>query len=154
MISYWHSYRSEVSGIGGSQNEFVMAQLQIQGQLHWPEPKRFHNGPVTGPRSVALARPEVFSYWPSYRYKVSCIGPSQMISVCPSYRSEVSSSGLTRSVLVLVQLHVRGQLHWPEPNYFVLAQLHFQGQQQWPNPKSFCIGPVTGTRPVALAGAK
>ena len=55
MISYWHSYRSEVSGIGGSQNDFVMAR----GQLHWPDPKLFFIGQVTGPRLVALARPEV-----------------------------------------------------------------------------------------------
>ena len=33
------SYRSEVIGIGQSQSDFVLAQLQVRGQWHWPEPK-------------------------------------------------------------------------------------------------------------------
>ena len=120
VISYWPSYRSEVSCIGPSGSDFVLAKLQVPGQRHWPDPKWFRIGQfklqvrgqlhwserkwfrfgqVTGPRSVALTWPEVISYWPSYKFETSCIG-------------------LNWSDFVLDKLQVRGQLHWPDLKWF------------------------------------
>ena len=88
MISIWPNQSSKVSGIGLNQNDFVLAKLQARAQLHWPDLKCFRISPVTGPRSAALARTKMISYW-------------------PSYRSEVSGIGLTQSDFVLAQIQVR-----------------------------------------------
>ena len=79
-----------------------------------------------------MARPEVFSYWPSYRSEVSCSDWSQMLWYWLSYRFAFSGIGPTQSVFVSAQLQDQGQCHLPEP-------------------KQFRNGPVTGPRSAAFA---